>query len=73
MAANTIAMGTLKQILRLYEQSVPIKTIVRVTNISRNTVKHYIRLFQAQSEPIAGLLKLEWKFRIILTPHFGAN
>ena len=46
MAAKAIAMEPVKQILRLYQDGFSIKAIVRLTGISRPTVKKYLRRIQ---------------------------
>lgn len=44
MAAKTISMSTVKQIIRLHHQGRSKLEIARITGLSRNTVKKYIRL-----------------------------
>ena len=44
MAAKTISMSTIKQVIRLYSQGKSKLQISRITGLSRNTVKKYIRL-----------------------------
>ena len=44
MAAKTIPMSTIKQVLRLFYQGKSRLEISRITGLSRNTVKKYIRL-----------------------------
>ena len=46
MAAKAIAMEPVKQILRLHQDGFSIKAIVRLTGISRPTVKKYLRRIQ---------------------------
>lgn len=43
MAANPIAMEQLKQVLSLHQQGKSIKAIVKLTGITRNTVRGYLR------------------------------
>ncbi|MGH2645156.1 MAG: IS21 family transposase, partial [Chitinophagaceae bacterium] len=43
MSAKTITMEQLKMILRLQQQGHSIKNIVRLTGLSRNTVKRYLK------------------------------
>jgi len=43
MAAKSIKMEQLKQILRLHQQGYAIKRIARDTGISKTTVKKYLR------------------------------
>jgi transposase len=43
MAAKSIAMSTLKQVLLMYSEGKPIKFIARSCGLSKNTVKKYIR------------------------------
>src|SRR3982751_5958667 len=42
MAAKPIAMEQLKQVLKLYREGQSIKGIVRLTGLSRNTVRSYL-------------------------------
>jgi transposase len=42
MAAKPIAMEQLKQVLKLYREGQSIKSIVRLTGLSRNTVRSYL-------------------------------
>jgi DNA-binding NarL/FixJ family response regulator len=42
MAAKPIAMEQLKQVLTLYKEGQSIKGIVRLTGLSRNTVRSYL-------------------------------
>jgi len=42
MAAKPIAMEQLKQVLTLYKDGQSIKGIVRLTGLSRNTVRSYL-------------------------------
>lgn len=42
MAAKPIAMEQLKQVLKLYSEGQSIKGIVRLTGLSRNTVRSYV-------------------------------
>lgn len=43
MAARTIEMSKVKQVIRMYESGVPKKEIARRLGISKNTVKDYIK------------------------------
>ena len=43
MAGKTIIMSKLKQIIRLREGGVALQTIAKAVDISRNTVKKYLR------------------------------
>jgi len=45
MAPKAIAMEPVKQILPLYQDGFSIKAIVRLTGISRPTVKKYLRRY----------------------------
>jgi transposase len=47
MANQSISMNEVKQILLLYQQDVPIKQIARQLGMSKNTVKAYLRRFDA--------------------------
>lgn len=49
MAAKPIAMEQLKQVLHLYNQGQAIKAIVRLTGLSRNTVRSYIARGNAEA------------------------
>ena len=51
MAGKTINMSKLKQIIRLRSDGIALQTIAKAVDISRNTVKKYIRL-------------IEWKRRL---------
>jgi DNA invertase Pin-like site-specific DNA recombinase len=42
MAAKSTEMELVKQVLNLYNEGKSIKWIVRITGVSRNTVKEYI-------------------------------
>ena len=42
MAAKSVAMEQLKQVLNLYRDGQSIKGIVRLTGLSRNTVRAYL-------------------------------
>lgn len=43
MAARTIEMSKVKQVIRMYESGVPKEEIARRLGISKNTVKDYIK------------------------------
>lgn len=49
MAAKPIAMEQLKQVLKLYREGQSIKGIVRLTGLSRNTVRTYLARGDVQS------------------------
>lgn len=59
MAGKIKRMSQIKQLLKLYQQSVPIKRISRQVGMSKNTVKEYLKKLDAISEPIDYLLKQE--------------
>lgn len=59
MSGTVILMSQLKQILRLISQSHGLKTIVRQTGVSRNTIKSYLRILQGKEISIEEALKLE--------------
>jgi len=59
MAAKPIAMSTLKQIIRLYGKKTPVKQIVRITGISRNTIRQYLRRLEDCQYTLENLLNLE--------------
>lgn len=48
MAAKTIIMSTLKQIIRLRQDGVALQAIAKAVGISRNTVKKYLRLIEVR-------------------------
>ena len=48
MAAKPIAMEQLKQVLSLYKEGQSIKGIVRLTGLSRNTVRSYLARMQEE-------------------------
>lgn len=49
MAAKPISMSIIKQIIRLKEQGEPILKISRITGVSKNTVKKYLRYLKGQN------------------------
>lgn len=59
MAGKAILMSKLKQIIRLREKGVPLQTIARLTGISRNTVKKYLRLIEVKGLNPSDLLSKE--------------
>lgn len=59
MAAKSIAMSTIKQIIRLHHQGRGIKQISRTCSVSRNTVRRYVTLYQQLSYPAKELLDME--------------
>ena len=59
MSGTVILMSQLKHILRLISQSHGLKTIVRQTGVSRNTIKSYLRILQGKEISIEEALKLE--------------
>lgn len=59
MAAKLIQMSVLKQILRLKSQGHSIKSIIRISGISKNTVKKYLRLAEISNTPVEDLLRWE--------------
>jgi response regulator of citrate/malate metabolism len=48
MAGKTIIMSKLKQIIRLRRDRVPLQTIAKAVDTSRNTVKKYLRLIEVK-------------------------
>lgn len=59
MAGKTIVMSKLKQIIRLRADGVPLQTIATAVDISRNTVKKYLRLIEARRLSASDLLAME--------------
>jgi transposase len=59
MAGKTIVMSKLKQIIRLRADGVPLQTIAGAVNISRNTVKKYLRLIEVKELNVNDLLGME--------------
>lgn len=59
MAGKPKPMSQVKQILRMHYKGIGIKTIARNLQISKNTVKDYLRKVAASSISIPELLKLE--------------
>ncbi|WGF92199.1 LuxR C-terminal-related transcriptional regulator [Aequorivita marisscotiae] len=59
MAGKPKPMSQVKQMLRMRLKGKGIKTIARNLQISKNTVKEYIRKVETGNVPIAELLKLE--------------
>jgi transposase len=59
MAGKTIIMNKLKQIIRLREDGVALQTIAKAVDISRNTVKKYLRLIEVRALQSEHLLQME--------------
>jgi len=59
MAGQTINMAHLKQIMRLRSNGVALQTIAKSVNISRNTVKKYLRLIEVKGLKFEDLLQLD--------------
>ena len=59
MAAKSIKMSTIKQIIRLHHQGRGIKQISRICSVSRNTVRRYIALYQQLPYSAKELLEME--------------
>ena len=59
MAGKPKRMSLIKQLLRMHQRGKPIKSIARDLQISKNTVKSYLRRIQTSNVPIASLLALE--------------
>ena len=59
MAGKTIIMSKLKQIIRLRSDGVALQTIAKAVEISRNTVKKYLRLIEVKGLTVGQLLQLE--------------
>ncbi len=60
-------MNEVKQILLLYHQAIPIKQIARQLGMSKNTVKAYLKRFEATSlskEDVVGLSCPELQARV---------
>ena len=58
MAAKQKSMSTIKQIIRLREQDESISKVSRITGISRNTVKKYLRLAEVNKLSPEQILQL---------------
>lgn len=58
MAGKTIIMSKLKQIIRLRSDGVALQTIAKAVDISRNTVKKYLRLIEVRALNAQDLLQL---------------
>jgi len=59
MAAKTITMSTIKQIIRLHLQGRAIKQISRTCSVSRNTVRKYVALYQQLPYSAQELLSMD--------------
>jgi transposase len=59
MAGKTITMNKLKQIIRLRKEGVALQTIAKAVDISRNTVKKYLRLIEIKELSAEELLQLQ--------------
>lgn len=59
MAGKTIIMSKLKQIIRLRSNGVALQTIAKTVDISRNTVKKYLRLIEVKGLQSDHLLHLD--------------
>jgi DNA replication protein DnaC len=59
MAGKTIIMSKLKQILRLRSNGVALQTIATSVQLSRNTVKKYLRLIEVKNLVASELLAME--------------
>jgi transposase len=59
MAAKTITMSTIKQIIRLHLQGRAIKQISRTCSVSRNTVRKYVALYQQLPYSTQELLSMD--------------
>jgi len=59
MAGQTINMVLLKQIIRLRSNGAALQTIAKAVNISRNTVKKYLRLIEVKQLNFKDLLEMD--------------
>jgi transposase len=59
MAGQTITMSEIKQIIRLRNNGVALQSIAKAVNISRNTVKKYLRLIEVKQLNHQELLEME--------------
>lgn len=59
MAGKTIIMSKLKQIIRLRNDGIALQSIAKAIDISRNTVKKYLRLIEVKGLAAEQLLQLE--------------
>lgn len=53
-------MTKIQNILRCYASGMPIKAIATAFEISRNTVRKYVRLYLESNVPMESLLKMPW-------------
>ena len=59
MAGQTINMAQVKQIIRLRSNGVALQSIAKVVNISRNTVKKYLRLIEVKQLRYEALMEMD--------------
>lgn len=59
MAGKTIIMSKLKQIIRLRSEGVALQTIAKAVDVSRNTVKKYLRLTEVKNISCQELLQMD--------------
>jgi transposase len=59
MAGKAIIMSKLKQIIRMRRDGVPLQTIARAVDTSRNTVKKYLRLIEVKQLHYDQLLQMQ--------------
>jgi predicted transcriptional regulator len=59
MAGKTIIMSKLKQIIRLRNDGITLQRIAKAMDITRNTVKKYLRLIEVKGLAVEQLLQLQ--------------
>ena len=59
MAGQTINMAQVKQIIRLRSNGVALQSIARAVNVSRNTVKKYLRLIEVKQLKYEALIEMD--------------
>ncbi len=59
MAGQTINMAQVKQIIRLRSNGVALQSIAKAVNISRNTVKKYLRLIEVKQLQYEALMEMD--------------
>lgn len=59
MAGQTINMAQVKQIMRLRSNGVALQSIAKAVNVSRNTVKKYLRLIEVKQLKYDALIEMD--------------
>ena len=55
-----LTMTKIQNILRCYASGMPIKTIAAAFEISRNTVRKYVRMYLESNIPMESILRMPW-------------